>query len=117
MCPECLRWRFRFIKTRLAAGLRPNPLGELAALPQRGREQQNPAKCDYTSLPIVGLAPFHRRPILIDTNQHGTGGVLQRPGEPTYIIHFFSNPEHTVWSCLSHGVDVRGYLLTEYREH
>ena len=34
MCPECLKWRFRLIKTRLAARLRPNPLRELAALPQ-----------------------------------------------------------------------------------
>jgi len=34
MCPECRRWWFRFTKTRLAAGLRPNPLCELTALPQ-----------------------------------------------------------------------------------
>ena len=33
-CPECRKWRFRFTKTRLAAGLRPNPLGQLTALPQ-----------------------------------------------------------------------------------
>jgi len=32
--PRCLKWWFRLIKTRLAAGLHPNPLGELAALPR-----------------------------------------------------------------------------------
>ena len=34
MCPECRKWWFRFTKTRLAAELRPNLLGELTALPQ-----------------------------------------------------------------------------------
>jgi len=34
--PRCRKWRFRFTKTRLAAALRPNPLGELTVLGFRG---------------------------------------------------------------------------------